>query len=434
MIERQKRHIGINVWDLYLAFASQSSINNHRSSIPMIDWPVRVYTVSQLTGRIRDTVSRQFRDIIVEGEVSNFKVYPSGHLYFTLKDEAAALRSVIFNYRRIYGDGVIKDGMSVICKGRIDVYEKRGEYQLIADEIEVKGRGLLQMKFELLKEKLFKEGLFDAARKRTLPLLPSAIGIITSPAGAAIRDMLKIIFGKYENMQVMIYPVRVQGEQACAEVVSGIEYFNGEMNVDVIILGRGGGSIEDLSCFNEEAVARAICLSKIPIVSGIGHEIDFTIADFCADVRAPTPTAAADIVVKTKSEFVDALRAADERLIGSMRKKLEASRFLLYKAVVELKEKRDLLAKSRIYLDDLADALERNFSALFKERKLRLQGLTQRLGDLNPENILKRGYSITVRSDTKAVLTDSRQVATGEEVQVRLHRGSIECTVEKAVE
>jgi exodeoxyribonuclease VII large subunit len=398
------------------------------------EWSVRVYTVSQLTSRIRDAVSRQFRDVVVEGEVSNFKVYPSGHLYFTLKDDLSALKAVMFNYRGKYGDGTIKDGASVICRGRIDVYEKRGEYQLIADDIEVKGRGLLQMRFELLKEKLFKEGLFDAARKRPLPLLPTRIGIVTSPVGAAIRDMLKIILGKYENIQVLIYPVRVQGEQACGEVVSGIEYFNRELDVDVIILGRGGGSIEDLACFNEEALARAICSSTIPIVSGIGHEIDFTIADFCADVRAPTPTAAADVVVRDKRDLTETLRASEQRLIEAMKKRLEGSRFLLYKGVAELKEKRDFIANYKMYLDELSSSLERNFSALFKDKTVRLRGYTQRLGDLNPENILKRGYSITIRTDTRAVVNDSGQVTAGDEVVVRLHRGSIDCIVEKTAE
>ena len=192
------------------------------------DWPVRVFTVSQLTSRIRETISRQFRDVVVEGEISNFKVYPSGHLYFTLKDDSASLKAVMFNYYGKYPDGYIKDGIAVVCRGRIDLYEKRGEYRLLADEIEVKGLGILQVRFELLKEKLFKEGLFAPEHKRPLPLLPRKIGIITSPAGAAIRDMLKIILGKYPNVHVSICPVRVQGDQACAEVVSAIEHFNRE--------------------------------------------------------------------------------------------------------------------------------------------------------------------------------------------------------------
>ncbi|HUJ67996.1 MAG TPA: exodeoxyribonuclease VII large subunit [Syntrophorhabdales bacterium] len=394
------------------------------------EWPIRIFTVSQLTSRIRDVVARQFRDVVVEGEVSNFKVYPSGHLYFTLKDDASSLKAVMFNFIGKYPDGLIKDGAAVICRGRVDVYEKRGEYRLLADEIEVKGRGLLQMRFEMLKEKLFKEGLFDSGRKRPLPLVPRRIGIVTSPAGAAIRDMLKIILGKYGNVEVSIYPVRVQGEQACGEVVEAIEHFNREKSVDVIILGRGGGSLEDLACFNEEAMARAIYASAIPIVSGVGHEIDFTIADFVADVRAPTPTAAADMVVREKRELVETLRATEQKLLGAMRKRLEGSKLLLLRSVAELKEKKDFIVRYKMYLDDLSNTLQHNFTMLFREKKTSLQGCVRRLGDLNPDSILKRGYSITVRADTKAVVSDAGVVGKGDRVSVKLYRGSLDCTVE----
>jgi exodeoxyribonuclease VII large subunit len=393
-------------------------------------WPVQIYTVTQLTSRIRDCIHKQFRDVLVEGEISNFKVYPSGHLYFTLKDNAAALRVVMFNFQGKFPEGVIKDGTSVICRGKVDVYEKRGEYRLLADDIEVRGLGLLQVKFELLKEKLFNEGLFDVSRKRPLPLLPQRIGIITSPAGAAIRDMLKIILSKFENMRVLIYPVRVQGDQACSEVVEAIDYFNRTDEADVLIVGRGGGSLEDLACFNDEMVARAIHASRIPIVSGVGHEIDFTIADLVADVRAPTPTAAADMVVRDKRELRDSLRGTEQRLIHLMKKRVEGSRLLLYKEVVELKEKRDFIVKYRMYLDELLNTLVHNFSTLFTEKRTKLQGCAQRLGDLNPDNILKRGYSITVKGETGAVIRDASQVAVNDQVSVRLYRGLIDCVVE----
>lgn len=393
-------------------------------------WPVRVYTVSQLTSRIRDAIYRQFRDVVVEGEVSNFKVYPSGHLYFTLKDDASALKAVLFNYAGKYPANMLKDGMAVVCKGRIDVYEKRGEYRLLADEIEVKGRGLLQMRFDLLKEKLFKEGLFDAARKKPLPLVPLRIGIVTSPVGAAIRDMLKVIYGKFENMSVAIYPVRVQGEQACADVVEALTYFNRSRDVDVIVVGRGGGSFEDLSCFNEEPMARAIAASRIPVISAVGHEVDFTIADFVADVRAPTPTAAADIAVRAKSELTDALRGFEQRLTRAMGARLDTARQLLYRGAVELKEQKAFIIKYRMYVDELSGELQHAFARLLNEKKVRLQGCSQRLEDLNPDNILKRGYSITVRKDTKAVITDSAQVAEGDHVSVRVHRGAFDAVVE----
>jgi exodeoxyribonuclease VII large subunit len=394
-------------------------------------WPVSVFTVTQITARLRETISRQFRDVIVEGEISNCKVYPSGHLYFTLKDNAASLKAVMFNYHGKCRDDTVRDGAAVMCKGRIDVYEKRGEYRLLADQIEVKGRGALQIRFEMLKEKLFREGLFDADRKRPLPFLPGKIGIITSPAGAAIRDMLKIIRGKFESTHVRIYPVRVQGEQAALEVVAGIEYFNGEGEVDVIILGRGGGSLEDLACFNEEMVARAIRASCIPIVSGIGHEIDFTIADFAADVRAPTPTAAADMVVRDRKELAQVLLNARQRLTGLMARRIEGSRLLLSREVAELKEKRRFFVRHKMYLDELSNTLRHAFSLLFQEKAARLAAARQRLEDLNPDNILKRGYSITMRADTRAVVTDSGLLGEGDRVLVRLARGALDCTVEK---
>jgi exodeoxyribonuclease VII large subunit len=397
-------------------------------------WPIRIFTVSQLNSRIRETISRPFRSLVVEGEVSNFKIYPSGHLYFTLKDESASLKAVMFNYDGKYPQDMIADGKAVICHGRIDVYEKRGEYRLLADDIEVKGRGLLQRKFELLKEKLLKEGLFDTARKRSLPTLATRIGIVTSPAGAAVRDMLKIALGKFDNLQITIYPVRVQGEQACTEVVAGIEYFNEETDVDVIILGRGGGSLEDLACFNEEVVARAICASRIPIVSGIGHEIDFTIADFCSDVRAPTPTAAADVVVREKQELKDALQSVRDRLVLSMKKIIDDSRFLLYRETVDLKDRHDFITKYQMYLDELSTSMENKFMHLLREQRVRLDVCIQRLCDLNPENILKRGYSITTRVATDSVLSSSGDVAEGERVSVRLYQGSLYCQVEKVVE
>ncbi len=401
------------------------------STKSLLEWPPLALTVSQVTARVRDCISRQFRDVIVEGEISNFKVYPSGHLYFTLKDNAAALKAVMFNYVDKYGGVALADGCAVICKGRIDVYEKRGEYRLLADEIELKGQGLLQIKFEMLKEKLLKEGLFEAAAKQPLPFLPRRIGIITSPAGAAIRDMLKIILGKFENMHVCIYPVRVQGEQACAEVVAGIDYFNRENDVDVIVLGRGGGSFEDLACFNEEAMARAIYASRIPIISGIGHEVDFTIADFVADVRAPTPTAAADMVVRDKRELLELLRDERRRLASHMKRLLENKRLLLAKETIDLKEKRAFLVKCQMYLDDLSHTLTTAFSNLFTEQKTRLQAAAQRLKDLNPENILKRGYSITIRTETNTVLREATEVRPGERVSIKLFRGRIEAEVEK---
>jgi exodeoxyribonuclease VII large subunit len=392
---------------------------------PSTQWDVYVYTVAELTSRIRQSINSQFRDVLVEGEISNFKLYPSGHLYFTLKDNLATIKAVVFNFVGKYPEGALKDGTAVICKGRVDVYEKRGEYRLLVDVIEVRGVGLLQLKFQMLKEKLLKEGVFAPERKKPLPFLPERIGIVTSPAGAAIQDMLKIIFGKFNNMNVLICPVKVQGDEACHEIAEAIRYFNEAGEVDVIIVGRGGGSLEDLAPFNEEVVARAIFASEIPVISAVGHEVDFTICDFAADVRAPTPTAAADIVVKDKKDLAAFLSDADTRLEQGMRKLLERGKLQLYQGIMGLREQKDFMLNYRMYVDELASNLVHGFSSYFKDKKAEVESFAQRLTDLNPENILKRGYSITVKSGTNEVVTDQNQVAVEESLTIRLHKGEL---------
>lgn len=392
-----------------------------------------IYTVSELTSEIKHLIGNRFRDVLVEGEISNFKLYPSGHLYFTLKDDTSMLKGVFFNYQARRPEGAIGEGVAVICRGRVDVYERRGEYQLIVSTIEPRGLGILQLKFQILKEKLLKEGLFDPENKKALPVLPRSIGIVTSPAGAAIRDMLKIIHDKFENMAVLIYPVRVQGEEAAYEIVEGIKYFNEAKDVDVIIVSRGGGSLEDLAPFNEEAVARAIYASRIPIVSGVGHEIDFTIADFVADLRAPTPTAAADMVIRAKSEFIDVIEGIRSQLEQGMRKKLERSKLAFYQEVMELKEKKEIFVSHRMYLDELLNNLIHRYSIYFTGRKTRIEALAQRLVDLNPENILKRGYSITLKKETGEIVVSSAQVMRGDDLSVRLSQGELGVTVSDRV-
>jgi exodeoxyribonuclease VII large subunit len=281
----------------------------------------------------------------------------------------------------------------------------------------------------MLKEKLLKEGLFDPEKKKPLPVLPRSIGIVTSPAGAAIRDMLKIIQGKFANMSILIYPVRVQGEEAANEIVEGITYFNENNCADVIIVGRGGGSLEDLAPFNEEIVARAIYASKIPVISGVGHEIDFTIADFVADLRAPTPTAAADMVIKAKSEFIDVIEGIKTELEQNMMTRIERAKLALYQKVMELKEQKEIFVSHRMYLDELLNNLLHGFSVYFTGRKTQVLSLAQRLADLNPEDILKRGYSITMKKETGEVIVNASQVAHGEELSVRLHQGELGVTV-----
>ncbi len=388
-------------------------------------WPIYIYTVSELSSRIRQSLNSQFRDILVEGEISNYKLYPSGHLYFTLKDNTATIKAVVFNFREKWPDDSLKDGTAILCKGRVDVYEKRGEYRLLVDAIEVKGLGILQLRFQMLKEKLLKEGVFAAEKKKPLPWLPERIGIVTSPAGAAVRDMLKVIFGKFPNMRVLIYPAKVQGDEASREIAEGIECFNAMREVDVIIVGRGGGSIEDLAPFNEEIVARAIYDSDIPVVSAVGHEIDFTIADFAADVRAPTPTAAADLVVKDREELKALLSDTEARLEQGMGKLLERSKLLLYQGIVGLKEQKDFMVTSRMYVDELGNNLLHGIDSYFREKRTRVDSLIQRLTDLNPHNILKRGYSITSKEETGEVVVRADQVLPHEKLVVTLHEGEL---------
>jgi exodeoxyribonuclease VII large subunit len=276
------------------------------SQLPLNLVPERkVYTVAELSLTVKDLLESSFPDIWVTGEVSNFRAAPSGHYYFTLKDDSAQLRAVCFRNQARYLKFRPQDGLSVIARGRLSVYEARGEYQLYVEYLEPAGLGALQFAFEQLKQKLAAEGLFDQARKKPLPLLPRAVGIVTSPVGAAIRDILRIIRRRFPNMDVYLYPATVQGSSAAAEIVEGIEYFNQNPIVDVMIIGRGGGSLEDLWPFNEEIVARAIARSRIPIISAVGHETDFTIADFAADVRAATPSAAAELVVRPKADLLD---------------------------------------------------------------------------------------------------------------------------------
>ncbi|MBS1842699.1 MAG: exodeoxyribonuclease VII large subunit, partial [Acidobacteria bacterium] len=263
----------------------------------------RALTVSELTARIRDLLTKNFTELSVEGEISNCREAQSGHLYFTLKDERAQIRCVWFKQDRRGLKFRVEDGLKVTLRGGISVYEQRGEYQIYVESMEPLGLGALQLAFDQLKKRLEAEGLFDPKHKKPLPLLPSRIGLITSPKGAAVRDVVRILRRRFHNVHLTVFPVRVQGEGSAEEIVRALRFFNQRKMVDVLIVARGGGSIEDLWSFNEEIVARAIFDSEIPVISGVGHETDFTIADFVADLRASTPSAAAELVVQTRSQF-----------------------------------------------------------------------------------------------------------------------------------
>ncbi|HWP99936.1 MAG TPA: exodeoxyribonuclease VII large subunit, partial [Vicinamibacterales bacterium] len=286
----------------------------------------RIYTVAELTREIGELLERRYLDVWVEGEISNCRAWNTGHLYFTLKDETAQIRAVMFRSAVRYLRFTPEDGLHVVARGRVAVYDPKGEYQLVCEHLEPKGYGARQVAFEQLKRRLQAEGLFDAARKRPLPTLPRRIGIVTSLDGAAIRDMLKVLRRRYPNLHIVIRPTRVQGEGAAAEIARALADMGRFGGVDVIIVGRGGGSAEDLWAFNEEAVARSIAAAPVPVISAVGHEIDVTIADFVADVRAPTPSAAAEMVVARKDEYCARIDRLAERLRAAARRAVDRRR------------------------------------------------------------------------------------------------------------
>ena len=435
----------------------------------------RVWSVSELTVRIRDLLAKNFLDIWVEGEVSNCREAQSGHIYCTLKDDRAQVRCIFFKNQLRTMKFRPEDGLHVTVRGSISVYEARGEYQIYVEHIEPVGLGALQLAFEQLKKRLDAEGLFAAERKKPLPLLPSRIGLITSPSGAAVRDIVRILRRRFRNVHLTLYPVRVQGEGASLEIVRALQFFNRRLVVDVLILARGGGSLEDLWAFNEESVARAIAASEIPVISGVGHETDFTIADFVADVRASTPSAAAELVVQTRREFDKHIADLRETLAGLLRYRLlEFSR-----RIHELSARRgfrrplDLLRQQRQRADDMTSRLavglranlersRRRFSAAHlgilsfdfrmkiaalrlrlekraselaarSERLLRLKRehldrLRLQLEERSPMRALERGYAIATDAAGN-VLRSADQVAIGDAVTVQLARGRLRTEV-----
>ncbi len=437
----------------------------------------QVLTVSELTARIRDLLAKNFTDIFVQGEISNCREAQSGHIYFTLKDDRAQVRCVFFKQQQRGIKFRPEDGLQVTVRGSISVYEQRGEYQIYVEKIEPIGLGALQLAFEQLKKRLETEGLFDPARKKPLPLLPSRIGLITSPRGAAVRDVVRILTRRYPNVYLTLYPVRVQGDGAPEEIVKALKFFNAKKMVDVLILARGGGSLEDLWAFNEEAVARAIAASGIPVISGIGHETDFTIADFVADVRASTPSAAAELVVQTRREFdkhiadlrgalaeqmryrilvlsrrvhelsarpgfrrpLDLLRQqrqrADEmtsRLALGLRARLEQSRKRFTAAHLRIVsfDFRVKIAAFRLRVEKRAADLGVRAERLLRTKRERLARLALQLEERGPLKVLERGYAIATDANG-VVLRDSAQVGLGDSVGLQLHRGRLLAEVKR---
>ena len=389
-----------------------------------------ILTVSELTSLIKSTLEGSFPDVWVEGEIYNLRIPSSGHVYFTIKDNSSQIRAVIFRSSARTIRFIPKDGLHVLCRGRITIYEFRGEYQLIVDYMEPMGVGALLLAFEQLKKRLSEEGLFDEARKRPIPILPQKIGIVTSPTGAAIRDILKVIERRFANVEIVIAPALVQGERAAPEIVDAIRELNNIDNIEVIILARGGGGIEDLWPFNEEIVARAIYNSNIPVISAVGHEIDYTIADFVADLRAPTPSAAAEMVVKNKEDMQGLVRALYSRLAYARGTFFEKRRERLKSIMQRILSPEQEINRYIQRLDDIDNRVTAGVKRIIKDRRLHVEGLIKLLDSLSPLSILARGYSITYKLPSRTLIKSSADVHRGDKVDIKLHEGNIICVVE----
>jgi exodeoxyribonuclease VII large subunit len=443
--------------------------------------PARVVlTVSELTASLRDVLETTFAEVWVEGELSNAKVWTTGHLYFTLKDGNSQIKGVMFRSALRYLRFKPEDGLHVVVRGRVSVYDPKGEYQIVGEHMEPHGYGPLQLAFEQLKKKLAAEGLFEQSRKRPLPSLPRRIGIVTSIDGAALRDIVRVLRRRYPNAHLVIAPSRVQGEDASGEIVRALRQLQRIHGVDVIIVGRGGGSLEDLWAFNEERVARAIVASRVPIISAVGHETDFTIADFVADLRAPTPSAAAELVVRRKDEFCGHIDRLGDRLDGAIRGRLGRleSRLNALIARPGFAGQRGRLALRGRHVAELASALRHALTTSLSRRARRqeqlqralhqfdprhrlatvrtrlvtregqlgtaltrrihaadsrFKSLAARLDGLSPLAVLARGYAVCWDETRTRILRDAAGVIPGDRVVVTLEKGELRCAVDKSV-
>jgi exodeoxyribonuclease VII large subunit len=417
----------------------------------------RVYTVAEVTEIVKTALEVALPQVWVEGEVSGHKRAASGHVFFSLKDEKAVLKAVMWQStaRKVAFD--LKDGLKVVCRGKVSVYEPRGDYQLYVDLVEPKGKGALQLRFEQLKEKLRAEGLFDEGRKRKLPLRPRTIGVVTSPTGAALRDILRVLERRYAKLRIVIYPARVQGEGAAAEIVEGIDALSARPGIDVLIVGRGGGSIEDLWAFNEEPVARAIARSKVPVISAVGHEVDFTIADFVADVRASTPSAAAEMVIEKEEAFAERIDLLRRRVAELVRyglrdrraevldlaqnrifQNFEVRLANLGRRIDELETRgRNVVRAERQRIAEHAGAarlaserLKNAARRTVAEGRAAWERLGAALDALSPLAPLKKGYAVVWKEGGLRAATRIEDVAPGETVEVAFLKGEFGARVE----
>ncbi len=391
-----------------------------------------VLTVTELNEylkRVFDSMPR-LENVYIRGEVSNYKVYPSGHHYFTLKDQGGALKCVMFRSSAVRLRFKLSDGMRVIAMGRVSVYPRDGAYQLYVSSVTPDGVGDLQMAFEQLKEKLYKEGLFDPAHKKPLPPCPMRIGVVTSSAGAAVHDIIRVLKKRWPIGKIILLPVRVQGEEAPPEIAAAVSYADRWKVADVLIVGRGGGSMEDLWCFNDERVARAIYACSIPVISAVGHEPDVTISDFVADVRAATPSNAAEIVSPDVSELRELLRASSDRTAAAVEKLIKAGRERLrvYAGARVLRDPKNYIDDCRLALDAKGERLGDLVSVALSNSRRRYAALAAALDAMSPLKVLGRGYSIALNADGK-VIKAAGDVKSGEDIKIKLQKDEISCTV-----
>ncbi len=434
----------------------------------------KIFTVSELTERIRTLLEGEYPSVWVQGEISNFRTAPSGHSYFTLKDDSAQIRCVMFKLQSRFLKFRLEEGLSVAAWGRLSVYATRGEYQLILDTMEPLGLGSLMLAFEQMKRKLAAEGLFDEERKKPLPTFPKTVGLVTSARGAAVRDMIRIINRRSPGVHILLSPATVQGDRAPDEIVRAVRRLCDAGDVDVVIIGRGGGSVEDLWAFNDERVVRAVADCPLPIVSAVGHETDFTLTDFAADLRASTPSAAAELVVPDRRDLSEGILHMTARLRNAVDYSLRSCAEAVSETMKRLYDPRRQIEDRRMRMDDLSTRLNTSMSrklnecagevrttvarlrpdhlrrvvalgreqaedftadlcratrTALKDARHAAETLSSELDNLSPLAVLSRGYSVTVGSDTGAVVTDSESVQVGDNVRVLLHRGRLSCTV-----
>ncbi len=429
-------------------------------------------SVTQLVRMVSDTLEANLAEFWVQGEVSNARIPVSGHLYFTLKDERSAISVVMFRGVLARLRFKLEDGMAIVVRGRVNVFEVRGALQVIAAEVEPRGVGALQVAFEQLKRRLEAEGLFDAGRKRPLPFLPRTVGVVTARGGAGLRDILRVMLDRFPNLHVIVRPAKVQGDGAARDIADAIEDLNRDGRAEVLIVGRGGGSLEDLWAFNEETVARAIFHSKIPIISAVGHEIDYTIADFVADLRAPTPTAAATMAVPSRAELTEriaggaaalmagvgrelsawretvddlstrlrhpalAIRRAREEIVGLARDlggaiagRIDGSRRDLRELTIRLRPPAAMLRELRAHAASLALGLARAMGERVRVQRATLGELVARLDSLSPLRVLERGYAVVINPRDGRAVVDSAAVKDGDDLDIRLSRGSLRARI-----